>query len=145
MTANPQAFGHTWTEAPEVAWDRTHTENLRPRTARRINRFLILMAIGALLAAGGMATARADGTGFLDALTDNGIDIYDASRAVDVGQGICRAFEVANGADVAQFIYENTTYADVPDLHTAQVWVVAAAVNLCPWHLNQPEPARTLA
>jgi hypothetical protein len=51
------AFGHTWSEAPEVAWDRTHTDQLRPRTARRINRFLILMAIGAFLAAGGIVTA----------------------------------------------------------------------------------------
>lgn len=62
----------TWKTAPEVEWDRRQRatqstpdiswgENLRPRTPRRVNRLLLLMAAGAVLAAGGMATARADG------------------------------------------------------------------------------------
>lgn len=127
------AFGHTWSEAPEVTWEREH---MRPRVARRTTRFLILMAIGALLAAGGMATARADSseTAFLDTLTDSGVQVYDASQAVETGWAICEAFETVNGADVARYIYANTTYADVPDLATAQVWVVAAGMTLCPWH-----------
>lgn len=60
-----------WHQAPEVAWDRKQRltqytpdiswgQNMRPRRASRVNRLLVLMGIGALLAAGGMSTARAD-------------------------------------------------------------------------------------
>jgi hypothetical protein len=160
MSGQPHAFGIAWSEAPEVEWERRerqrqaasqHTpdiswgHSMRPRPAPPVYPFL-LMAVGALLAAGGMATARADSRemAFLDTLTDSGIQVYDASRAIDVGWGICSAFEVANGQDVAEFIYGNTTYSDVPDLATAQLWVVAAAWNLCPWHYH-PERASVVA
>ena len=60
-----------WHEAPEVAWDRRQRLTqwtpdiswgaMRPRQARRVNRFLILLGVGAVLAAGGTGVARADG------------------------------------------------------------------------------------
>lgn len=162
MIGKLRAFGHAWGEAPEVEYDRRERqrqaasqftpdiawgENLRPRKAKRINRLLVLMGIGALLAAGGMATARADSgeTAFLDTLTDSGIEVYDASQAVATGWAICKAFEVANGRVVAEFIYGNTTYSDVPDMATAELWVIAAAYNLCPQHVHAPQTARTIA
>lgn len=41
---------------PDISWGR-----MRPRKTSRVNRFLVLMGVGAVLAAGGIATARADG------------------------------------------------------------------------------------
>ena len=96
------------------------------------------MAAGAVLAGTGLGwAAQADATpaSFLDALTDNGIDVYDASAALNTGYAICETFNTYNGEQVAQALMQLAPQ-DVPSYEVAAVWVVAAGANLCPWHYN---------
>lgn len=88
------------------------------------------------------AAAQADSseTNFLQDLNQAGLSIYDTNRAVQLGYQICDAFNVANGEDIAEYLYTHTSISDVPDMTTAYVWVLAAGLNLCPWHYH-PERA----
>ena len=103
-----------------------------------MRRWLAGMAAGAVLAGTGLGwAAQADATpaSFLDALTDNGIDVYDASAALNTGYAICETFNTYNGEQVAQALMQLAPN-DVPSYEVATVWVVAAGANLCPWQFH---------
>ena len=114
------------------------TKSLRPHTAKRINLVIAAAACTILSAAAGMASARADTPEmkFLDELTDLGLVITDTSAAVTFGHAICTALDTNSGTTVADYIFAHTSWADVPDLLTAQTIVVAAADTLCPWQYH---------
>jgi hypothetical protein len=79
--------------------------------------------------------ARADDIAFLNALNNAGIVVYDTQMAITTGYRICSALAVTNGQDLAYQMYGGP---DVPDLPTANAWIVAAGFNLCPW-MYHPE------
>ena len=112
------------------------TKSLRPHTARRINLLLALTAIGAIAAAAGTATARADNITYLDTLTDNGLIVYDTSKAILIGHAICVDLNTQSGYTVAKHLYDLTSYADFPNIETAELVVAAAITELCPQHLR---------
>lgn len=108
-----------------------------------IRRPLALAAFGALLAGAILGTPVAKAspeTGYLDGLNSIGLVIYDTSRALATGYAICEAFKTVNGEIVAENLFLNTSWTDVPNLATAQAWVVIAGAALCPWQFH-PTPA----
>ncbi|MGA5467148.1 DUF732 domain-containing protein [Mycobacterium sp. NPDC050041] len=108
-------------------------------------RLLAAIAAGGVLAAVGTAWAAdahaSPETNYLDSLNAAGLTIYDTSAALAMGHQICAAFNTTTGDVVAQNLFANTTWADVPNLETANTIVVLAGLNLCPWHFH-PERAR---
>jgi hypothetical protein len=106
-------------------------------TKRIITTLTAAAVAGLLTAAPANASPETD---FLAALNSAGISVYDTTAALRYGHAICRAFTVANGVDVADYIYENTSWSDVPTREVAAVWVIAAGTTLCPWHYH-PERA----
>lgn len=77
--------------------------------------------------------AHADALTFIQGLNDNGIMVYDTSRALTVGTAICNALNTTNGVDVARNLYRISSFSDVPTPEVAAIWVVIAAQELCPW------------
>lgn len=105
-------------------------------TSRMSKLILTATAAAATMLLNSPAAQASPETDFLTALNNAGIMVYDANRAVQYGHQICEAFSVANGQDIADYIYAHTSWSDVPDRATAAVWVVAAGTNLCPWHFH---------
>jgi hypothetical protein len=101
---------------------------------------MALTVFGAVLATGvgwGIGEAKASPeTNYLSDLTDAGIVIYDTSQAISTGYAICEAFNTVNGEVVAENLYTHTSYADIPNRAAAAAWVLAAGLNLCPWHFH---------
>lgn len=118
---------------------------MRPR---RLRRLLAAMGAGAVLAGTGIGwAARADAspeTDYLSALNAAGIVIYDTTAAVNTGYAICEAFNTTTGDVVARNLFAITSWADVPDMATAETWVVIAGMSLCPEHFH-PERVGVVA
>lgn len=119
---------------------------MRPRQLRGR---LALVGFGAILAGAtlGLAApdARATPLTFVQALNDAGIVVYDATSAISSGYRICDALNHGNGEQVAQQVFTHTTWADVPDLNTARVWVVTSVEQLCPWQDHRGQAVATSA
>lgn len=94
---------------------------------------LVAVAIGAV-ALGLAAPARADDMSYIRALTDNGITVYNVDLALHTGHSICTALDTTNGAVVANNLYKQATWGDVPNMNVANTIVVLAAQELCPWN-----------
>lgn len=114
---------------------------MRPRTLRRR---IAAAAAGIVLTATGIGWAAdahaSPETDYLDALNSAGIVVYDTSAAITTGYAICEAFNTVTGDVVARNLFTITSWADVPDMATAEAWVVIAGMTLCPWHYH-PERA----
>lgn len=108
---------------PDTSWGHprlTRHHTIHKRTARRL---LALIAIGAVLAAGGTATARADG--ILDTHEAVYVDLY--------GLAICRIIDAAptpRGVMVAAQAVMNDGF----DAYSAADVVNASVSTLCPSH-----------
>jgi hypothetical protein len=114
---------------------------MRPRKLRRL---LALMLFGGILAGTGVGWATdahaSPETDYLTALNSVGIVIYDTQAALNTGYAICGAFNTTRGDVVAENLYRNTSFADIPTRDAAAAWVVVAGTTLCPWHYH---PERT--
>lgn len=120
------------------------SKQILPVRPRKLRRLLAATAAGAVLAGTGIAyagAARADSVTFLQSLNNNGITIYDASTAVANGWAICDQLNTANGLEVIDWVYVNTSWSDVPTRQTAAVWVFSAVNELCPWHDHRGQAA----
>lgn len=107
-----------------------------------IRRGLAAVAAVAALAGGGIAyagNASADGLTFIQSLNNSGIYVYDAQTAVSNGWVICGQLGHANGTEVVEWVFVNTSWSEVPTRQTAAVWVVSAVNELCPWHDHRGE------
>lgn len=112
-----------------------------------MRRLLAATAAAVVLAGTGIgwaATADADSVTFLQSLNNNGIHIYDAQAAVANGWAICDQLNTANGVDVIDWVFVNTSWSDVPNRETAAVWVLSAVEELCPWHDHRGELNRAI-
>lgn len=94
------------------------------------------LATGALVAA---SPADATPLTYLQALTESGLVVTDTAQALRTGYAICAALNTANGAVVADQVYE---LADVETYEQAAVIVVVAVEQLCPWHDRRGELVR---
>lgn len=115
---------------------------MRPR---RVRRLLALAAFGAVAAGATIGTgiAKADpALDYLTALTNSGMTVYNTTAALNTGYAICTALDTTRGDLVAQNLFRVTTWADVPNITTAQVIVIVAASTLCPWQIH---PDRSIA
>lgn len=105
-------------------------------------RTVAAIAAGSVLVGSGLAWAAeakaSPETDYLNGLTDIGAVIYDTNAALATGYMICEAFNVTTGDVVAESLYRNTTWTDIPDRAAAVAWVVTAGTYLCPWH-HHPE------
>lgn len=112
-----------------------------------VRRTLVAVAAGGVLAASGLLWAgdanATPETDYLTDLTDAGLIVYDTTAALSTGYAVCQAFNTTTGDIVAENLYRNTTWADVPNKQTAAAIVVAAGMNLCPWHFH-PERSSQL-
>jgi hypothetical protein len=90
---------------------------------------IVTITVVAMLSA---PKCKADSLSFIQALNDNGIVVYDTSKALSAGVAICNALETTNGVDVARNLYRITSYSDVPTPAIAAVWVIVSAQELCP-------------
>lgn len=98
---------------------------------------VILYALSGATAA--KAQANTPELEFLNDLNNGGLVVYDTAQALRTGHWICGQLDFRNGAAVANDIWTQTSWSDVPSPEYALVWVVAAAVDLCPWNYH---PAR---
>lgn len=98
---------------------------------------LLAAAVGVAAAALPAALANASPeTDYLSGLNGIGLVVYDTSAALATGYAICEAFNYTTGDVVAYNLYTTTSFTDVPDIQTAQEWVVVAGLTLCPWHYH---------
>jgi hypothetical protein len=107
-----------------------------------MNKIKWLAAASTALAGAGIAfagNASADGLTFIQSLNDNGITVYDAQAAVSNGLAICGQLDHANGTEVVEWVFVNTSWSDVPSRQVAAVWVLSAVNELCPWHDHRGE------
>lgn len=110
-----------------------------------LRRRLVLAGLGGMIAAATITTgvAKADpALDYLTALTNSGMTVYNTTAALNTGYAICSALDTTRGDIVAQNLFRVTTWADVPDITTAQVIVIVAASTLCPWQVH---PDRSIA
>lgn len=80
--------------------------------------------------------AGASPLSYLQALNNHNIIVYDTAQALSTGWAICNALNHADGAEVAHWVFANTTWADVPTIQVAATWVIIAADELCPWQYH---------
>jgi hypothetical protein len=83
----------------------------------------------------GVAKASPE-TDYLQLLNQAGLVVYDTSMALNTGYAICDAFNTTRGDVVARNLFLHTTWTDVPDMATANAWVVIAGSTLCPWQFH---------
>jgi hypothetical protein len=79
--------------------------------------------------------AHADTTqeiNYLRALTASNFYIYDTTETLLTGYWICNQLDYVTGDVVAAHLFR-AGGIDIPDMHAANIWVVIAATNLCPW------------
>jgi hypothetical protein len=92
-------------------------------------------AAAAAIAATGAGNASAD-TGsemaFIQLLNARGISVYNANQAVQTGYTLCGRMQAVGGNAAAYEMFAHTSWSDVPNIYTAQVWTNAAANTLCP-------------
>jgi hypothetical protein len=96
--------------------------------------------IAAVVTAGAVAAAApayADSseTAFLETLTAFGMRIYDAQQALVTGYQLCNEMTTDTGTNVAAALYRRTG-SEVPNIDAADEWVIASAMNLCPWEYH---------
>lgn len=105
----------------------------------RTKRMLVLAGLEALITAAitGTAVAKASpDTDYLQLLNDAGLVVYDTTAALNTGHAICTALNTTRGDVVAQNLFLNTTWADIPNQATADTVVVLAGTALCPWQFH---------
>jgi hypothetical protein len=100
----------------------------------------------ALLSAGvGLAgNAHADDMGYLQALNNSGLTVYDTADALAEGHQICDMLTSANGTVVARYVFTHTSWSDVPTMLVAETMVIDAVASICPGEYhpgNVPAPS----
>jgi hypothetical protein len=100
-----------------------------------------VVAAAVALGAAGVSTAgtaKADGpeTAYFSMTTADGFRIYDARWFLQTGYMICNDLTRMNGEQASEKLFGNSSWADVPDMYRARIWVVDAALTLCPWQYH---------
>lgn len=101
-----------------------------------MNRLMVCAGLGALAAAGILGTAKAEATplSYVQSLNAHGLTVYDTAAALRTGYAICSMLNTDTGDVVAEYVYRNTSWSDVPDVDTAVQLTVVSVEELCPWH-----------
>ena len=94
------------------------------------------LTLGSLVGASPASAYSGSEVSYLNALNYNGFVTYNANWAINTGWQICNSLNYENGNAAAVDLFANTSWADVPNLHVAQIWVNTAADTLCPWVWN---------
>lgn len=93
-------------------------------------------ALTAVLALALSPTATADPANelaYISSLNAFGATVFNAQQAIETGYWVCDQLQYTSGDDVARKLYLST---DAQSMKHAQVIVVAAAMNLCPWQYH---------
>lgn len=109
---------------------------LRARRARAINRTLILMAIGTLIAAAlVLASARAHANttddAFIHALDGRGIAYPSSGYAINAAHAICEAIDHGAAPAAAAMKLAEVSYLNLSE---AGYFVGASIAAYCDWH-----------
>jgi len=87
----------------------------------------------------GTGRAQASPLSYVQVLNDRGIVVYDVSLTIANGYAICDRLSYETGADTAVWVFTNTSWADVPTIGVAAIFVITAAEELCPQHDHRGE------
>ena len=73
---------------------------------------------------------------YLSDLNAAGFVVYDTETALNTARWVCGQLDTRNGADVVRQLYIESSWTDLPTPQDAFTVMIAAVVNLCPWHYH---------